>query len=141
MTTISHLAITPINTFVSFSNSSFCVLHGNSVLKLPMCCAGHGPSVLGDLFSNQGCAPKAAANVVYDVVRWLRYSPSTVTTEGAYELLVSALQCPIKTTVFRAAERFARALPPPFTQSATTRAAMAWMVWPALESIMKVRWR
>ena len=106
-----------------------------------MCCAGHGPSVLGDLVSNQGRAPKAATNVVYDVVRWLRYSPSTVTTQDAYELLASALQCPIKTAVFCAAERFARALPPPFTQWATTRAAMAWTVWPALESIMKVRWR
>jgi hypothetical protein len=76
--------------------------------------------------------------VYYDVVRWLQFKSSTVTVTDAYELLASALQCPIETSVFFAAQRTAVSLPAPFKQL-TTLAAMAWTSWPALLSTMTVR--
>ncbi len=96
---------------------------------------GHGPAVLADLSS--GKAPEGSVGIKHDVVRWLRYFPSTMHLTDATELLASALRCPIASEVFRAAQRYATALPAPFRQLPTL-SAMDWNSWPALESTMRV---
>ena len=101
------------------------------------CLIGYGPAVLGDLVRSQ--PPKEASKVYYDVVRWLQFKSDIITSGDAYELLASALRCPIETQVFFAAQRAAVSLPSPFKQL-TTLAAMSWNAWPALLSTMTVRY-
>lgn len=84
-----------------------------------------------------GTSPEGAAKVAYDVIRWLKYFPSMVTSADTDELLMNAMRCPIQTSVFLAAQRIGLTLPPPRTQL-TTLAAMVWTAWPVLESILKV---